>query len=146
VTGGTIRRFAAAALAWAGAVAALPAQAESCVRAARPIPAGTVPAGDALRPQSCPEKPLMPAFRYDPNEGVVRVVRTLAEGEIAPAPPPFAVARVEPGRKLRLEAKVGAVVVEREVEAVQAGAAGESLFVRTADGAVFAVPAPEAER
>ena len=143
MTGGTIR-LAAAALAWAGA-AASQAEAESCVRAAGPIPSGSVPAGEALQRHACPEEPLPAAFRYDPNESVVRAVRSLAEGEVAPAPPPFAVARVEPGRKLRLQARIGAVVVEREVEAVQA-TAGENLFVRAADGAVFAAPAPEAER
>jgi flagella basal body P-ring formation protein FlgA len=67
----------------------------------------------------------------------MRASRDLSVGETLPAIPAFALPAIRPGDRLRLVDRVGAVTVERQVTALQAGQAGEPLFVKAADGAVF---------
>lgn len=47
---------------------------------------------------------------------------------------------VRTGDRLRLRVRVGDVLIEREVEALQAARAGHRVFVRTAEGRVLTAP------
>ncbi len=78
-------------------------------------------------------------------DGVVEVVSAPVETP-APVPNPVAVAPVSPispGDVLTLRVTVGPVTVEREVRALQAGAPGQPVFVRTDDGVVLRALVPE---
>jgi hypothetical protein len=75
-------------------------------------------------------------------DGPDRPIRAYASAAPPAAATPVRAARpdapmVRAGDVLTASIVVGPVVVEREVRALQAGRAGRSLFVRTADGAVL---------
>ncbi|HWE45788.1 MAG TPA: hypothetical protein VG407_07145 [Caulobacteraceae bacterium] len=123
------------------------AQQASCLRALRPIAAASIPAASDFEAVECRGAKTSPALRYDRRAGAARAVRTISVGEIVPGLPAFAVPAIRPGQTIYLNVEVGAVRVQRAVQAVQASSAGPRIFVRTTDtGEVFAVPlaSPEA--
>jgi len=121
----------------APAPAAKSAPPAGCQRVAHPVAAGAIPTVDDLAPATCEAGPAGEAFRYDPAAKAVRATRDLAPGETVAAVPRFAIAGVRPGQRLFLKTRVGPVVVEREVEALQPARPGGQLFVRSLDGAIF---------
>ena len=109
----------------------------SCMIVIRALSRGAVAGTRDVAPMPCPAAPVALSLRYDPTIRAMRAARDLSVGETLPAIPAFALPVIRPGDRLRLVAQVGAVTVERQVTALQAGQAGDPLFVRAADGAVF---------
>jgi flagella basal body P-ring formation protein FlgA len=103
----------------------------------RALSRGAVAGTRDVAPTPCSAAPVALSLRYDPTIRAMRTTRDLSVGETLPAIPAFALPAIRPGDRLRLVAQVGAVTVERQVTALQAGQAGAPLFVRAADGAVF---------
>jgi hypothetical protein len=66
-------------------------------------------------------------------------------GQAVASPPSFGLADVRPGQTLTLASHAGPVLVQRQVQAVQAGRWGQRFFVRDAEGVVFAAAAQEAQ-
>jgi len=131
---------AASVTATAGVAKSLP----SCLSVLLPQPSGTIVDLTAFRPANCPNEKIQSAFRYDQAQHVSRARRVLAVGEIVPSFPEFGSALVRPGDKLRLVVSAGPIRIERDVEAIQTARSGEQLFVRGADGVVFAARFQEA--
>src|SRR5258706_6137758 len=119
--------------------------AASCGRMLRAVRAGARPAPGDDAPAPCdvrnPERP----FGYDHQTRRVRAARDIAPGETLQSPPASLMVAIHPGASLRLQTTIGAVTVERDVEAMQAARSGDPVFVRAADGSVFAAPAVEVE-
>lgn len=102
------------------------------------LPAGATVNRTQLTPGPCPERPVR-LLRHDTSSG-----RNVARQDLAPGTalgrlwvPETAVA---PGQKLRLISHIGPVIVEREVEAVQAAGPGKPLFVRVPGERPFPAP------
>jgi hypothetical protein len=111
---------------------------EGCVAAARPILAGEAIAPGDLVPADCAVGRARAPLHYRSGEGVVAAAPIAAGvplGRLAP-PPPHDVAR---GAELTLVSRAGPVTISRPVTALQPGRGGRRLFVRDADGAVFAI-------
>jgi hypothetical protein len=85
------------------------------------------------------------AWRYDPASATIRATRDLRAGEVVRAPPRTLLSSIRVGQPIHLSVTFGAVTVEREVQAAQSARAGGALFVRGADGLVFAAQAPEVQ-
>jgi flagella basal body P-ring formation protein FlgA len=77
-------------------------------------------------------------LRYDRVVRVARAARSIAAGECI-AGSSILMAAIVPGQKVRAVTKIGAVKIERAVEALQAAGPGERLFVRASDGAPYTV-------
>jgi flagella basal body P-ring formation protein FlgA len=127
--------------AWLGGAAA--ASPNSCVRMVRPLAADTIVTKGDLADSPCEGGRPLPAFRYDPAVRAARAARDLAAGELVTALPPSALPSVRPGQTLTLSVQIGAVSLTRTVVALQPCRTGEKLFVRGADGRVFAADCPE---
>ena len=116
------------------------AERPTCRRLLTALNRGVAPTAADFEPATCEATSV--AFHYDAAAGVARAARDLGVGEIVIAPPVAVLAAVRPGQTMRLRAHVGPVVVERAVEVVRPSAGGRPLFVKAADGKVFAAPAP----
>jgi flagella basal body P-ring formation protein FlgA len=123
-------------------LAALPAHAATCLSATRALAAGTVPAGGDFATADCGAGHPAPAVRYDAAVQSARLSRPLAAGEVIPGFPSSMMADVVPGQTLYVQVRVGPVVVQREVTALQPASPGQKLFVRAADGTVMSVRYP----
>ncbi|MBX9813655.1 MAG: hypothetical protein K2X76_03035, partial [Sphingomonas sp.] len=64
----------------------------------------------------------------------------VASGDYLGALAPLPARAIKRGAPLTLRAMAGPIVIEREVRAVQPARAGGRVFVRDADGHVFAAP------
>ncbi len=82
----------------------------------------------------CPAN-LVPGFVLT-DGGVIRARRTLAAGEVVDIPATVGLPTVRAGDRLHLQARSGAIAVERPVTVLQEGRAGRMVFVRTSEGAV----------
>jgi len=122
----------------AAAPAAEPAP-SACARMLHAVEAGALLAASDVAPAECGGRGPAPAFRYEPASGAARAVRALAAEEIVPAVPAAALVAVRPGEPLILAVRRGAVTLNRTVTALQPARPGQKLFVRAADGRVFAV-------
>lgn len=112
-------------------------QGPPCVASRVPIGIGEPVQARALAPADCTPARL-PALRYDRRSGLVIASEPIAAGVSLGRlrlDPRAVVAR---GQALLLRAHVGPAVIERRVEVVQGGRSGERLFVRGANGQVFA--------
>lgn len=138
--------LAAAAI---GAVCCAPAAAREsaapCLRVVNAVARGEVPVARDVSPAACPADPGALPLRYDPAAKALRATRDLSVGETLP-PTPFALPTIRAGDRLVLAARIGAVTVERQVIALQLGQAGAPVFVKAADGTVFAATFPEIAR
>lgn len=114
---------------------------QACARLTRIIETGEIVSASDLTPAACEENSRS-SFTYDRATGGVRAARSLAAGETVSRPPAFAVSAIAPGQVVTLQAKIGPVVVERDVVALQAAWEGQNFFVRAADGQVFTATAP----
>lgn len=119
---------------------AAPAAAQ-CYVAATDLDAGAPLAAHTVAPSACDGGFAGAPVRYDRRRGLMRAHQAIAAGEqlgrLAPAPASSAGA----GQEMTLLVTLGPVVIERHVETVQPSAGG-AVFVRDADGAVFAAPLP----
>ena len=109
-----------------------------CNRAARALAPGTVLRQTDVTPARCGADAVTASLSY--RGGYVIVRDAIGQGEQLGTLPPLDAAGVDAGAELTLRARSGAMVVEREVTAVQPGRSGGQIFVRSADGAIFAVP------
>jgi len=116
---------------------AVATQGPPCVASRVDLAVGAPVEARALAPVDCtPARP--PALRYDRRSGLVLAGEPIAAGvslgrlRIDPR------AGVARGQALFLRSHIGPAVIERRVEVVQGGRSGERLFVRDADGQVFA--------
>jgi hypothetical protein len=123
------------------AIPASPMSATGCRRTIKPISSGTFPTTDDFEPVRCGEMPARP-LAYDSHTGVVRAERDIALGEIVAAVPNFALAGIQPGQQIYIEATVGPVKVRRALKAVQPVRRGQAFFAQASDGAVISVPYP----
>jgi hypothetical protein len=115
-----------------------------CMRVENPLAEGDFAGADDLTTVSCGAEAAKPGFRYDEVSRLVRASRALEPGEVVPAVSPALLAGVRPGQRILLSTRIGAVTVDRQVEAVMAAPAGRPVFVRAEDGKIFAIPYPEA--
>lgn len=112
-------------------------QGPPCMASRIDLPAGAAIAARLLHVVDCTAgRP--PALRFDRRSGLVLAAEPIAAGVSLGrlrVDPRAAVAR---GQALFLRSHVGPAVIERRVAVVQGGHAGERLFVRDADGQIFA--------
>lgn len=128
-----------------GIAAGLPSS-PACLRVVEPLPAGSIATSADFEPGPCGATAASASFVYDPQARAVRATRSLQSGEAVEAVPSFALMGVRPGQRVYVHASVGPVRLSREVEAVQPALPGQRLFVRTADGTVFAATLGEIDR
>ena len=123
-------------------LAALPAQAATCVRATHALAAGAVPSAEDFAAADCGSEHPARAVRYDAAQRSARLSRPVKADEVIAAIPAAMLAGVVPGQTLYVQIRVGPVVVQREVTALQPASPGQRLFVRAADGTVMSVRYP----
>ncbi len=114
-----------------------------CLRALRPVASGAVALQADFEAAPCEDAGA--ALSYDRVARVARLRRDVAAGEVVRGTR-SALSTVRPGQHLILQAHVGPVVVERQVEVVRPARAGERVAVRGADGRIFSAPAPTGAR
>lgn len=114
----------------------------ACMRATRALIAGAVPAVGDLVAVDCVDVKPPSVVRYDADMRIVRLTRPVHADEIIAAIPVSMTAAVSPGEKLFVVIRVGPVMLQRQVEALQPANPGQKLFVRTADGQVMSALYP----
>jgi len=112
------------------------------MRAMHAMAAGAVPTPKDFAPAACEAVKPAAVTRYDTTLRAARLSRALQPNEVIAAIPAAMMAGVSPGDTLSVQVRVGPVVVEREVEALQPAHPGQKLFVRAADGTVMSVRYP----
>ena len=112
--------------------------ARTCFLALRPLAVGETPLRTDFETALCDRAEN--AFAYDRDAGVLRMARAVGNGEPIAAVSPNAFAGARPGAQVRLHARVGPVVVERDVEVLRAARAGAWTVMKAADGQSFAAP------
>lgn len=117
----------------------------TCLRVVQPVAANSIPTIDDFAAANCGEIPPSPVMAYDADHGVVRATHNLRVGELIAAPPAFALPVVRPGQRLYVRTRIGPVVIEREVEAVQAAWSDKPVFVKTTDQTVFSASFAESQ-
>ena len=110
-----------------------------CMRATHALAVGAVPTARDFAAIACGDAKPVRVLRYDAAQRAARLMRPLQPGEVIAAVPASMVAAIRPGETLYVQAHVGSVVVQREVEALQPARPGQKLFVRAADGTVMSV-------
>lgn len=120
------------------ALVALPAPGgPACMRATHTLAAGAVATAEDFLPVACGDTKPASGLRYDAAQHAARLVRSLQPGDVVAAVPAALLATVRPGDTLYVQVHVGPVVVQREVQALQAAKPGQKLFVRAANGTVM---------
>ena len=114
-----------------------------CMRVERALAADEFAGTQDLTIVFCDAEMAKPGFRYDPVSRLVRASRDLEPGELVSAVSAELLAGVRPGQRIILSTRIGAVTVNRQVEAVMAAPAGRPVFVRAEDGEIFSIPYPE---
>lgn len=109
-----------------------------CHRTTHALAPGKVLRQTDVTPARCGADAVTEALSY--RGGYVIVREAIAQGAQLGTLPPLDAAGVDTGAELTLRAQSGAMVVERDVTAVQPGRSGGQVFVRSADGAIFAAP------
>lgn len=115
----------------------------SCLRVLRPLDADTILASDMVAPAACDDAMADAPIVRDAASGFARTRAALQSGAIIPHTLVAPTARTRKGDRLTLVIEAGPVTITRPVEALQDGGAGERLFVRDADGAIFSMPLGE---
>jgi flagella basal body P-ring formation protein FlgA len=121
--------------------------AENCVTIVHPIRAGQALIASDIKPAAvCANHSKNHALRYDRTVSVTRANRDLDVGETISGHPSLILADVRPGDDLFVYERIGNVLIERAAKALQAGRYGGEVFVRTADGAIFAAALKDLRR
>lgn len=110
-----------------------------CLQAASGVEAGTVVEPANFTPVSCGPEAIAQATRYDAASRAVRAARRIESGETVKRFAGYGTIAATAGKPLTLQARVGNVVVAREVTALQSASRNQRLFVRTKDGTVMSV-------
>ncbi|MES2442132.1 MAG: hypothetical protein V4574_04825 [Pseudomonadota bacterium] len=126
----------------AGLLAALAAASPGagCFAAARDVPAGAPLAAADLTAVACRDDAARAPLRYDRAGGVPVTAAAIAQGTYLGHVVALAEGRVAKGESLTLRSTAGPVTIERAVVAMQPGRSGGRVFVRDAEGKVFAAP------
>ena len=111
----------------------------SCLRALVDLSAGTTPDSASFESAPCPQAPLSPTFRYDPQRRAAVLTTAIVRGGIVRAFADFDAGAIEPGQTLHLVVTFGAARIERPVQALQSARPGERLFVKCEDGTILSV-------
>lgn len=109
-----------------------------CYAAARDVAAGTPLAAADVSAVPCRADAPRAALRYDRHSGATLAADALAAGTYLGRLAPLGQAQVAKGEALTLRSTAGPVTIERAVTAMQPGRAGGKVFVRDANGQVFA--------
>lgn len=121
------------------AMAAAEAPQAACVATARDIAAGEQISADLLVPVDCRTRARNARWaRFDRASGSLTARQALPAGTYLGRLPAAAAPLVPKGARLVLRASAGPAIVEREVTTLQPARAGQRVFVRDADGNVFA--------
>ena len=110
----------------------------ACYRARHDLAPGDILSGDAVVRTECGPEKITRALGYDRERRVPFAHDTIATGEFLGAVRPAMTDVLAHGQRLTFVTGEGEVVVQRQVEALQAGRPGRRLFVRTEDGEVIA--------
>jgi len=113
---------------------------DDCAFVRAPVEAGVIVSKSDIVRGPCPDEPVPAKLRYDARRGVAVARYSLIEGEplgrvYLPSRPD-----VLPGDTVELVARIGHVVVRREMTALQAARARQRYFVRDLDGQVVLAP------
>ncbi|MBC7768219.1 MAG: hypothetical protein H7124_05480 [Phycisphaerales bacterium] len=114
-----------------------------CFRTLRTLGEGQVITGADVEPAPCDDDAAAAAMRYDRVHSVLRTHAPVAAGAYLGAAFTQSAPVTSEGAAMTLVVTAGPVQIERRVEAVQPARAGERIFVRDEDGAVFAVAFPD---
>lgn len=112
----------------------------ACYRAQADIaPGAIIRAADVCETQ-CAEEPVSGALSYDRWLQAPIARDAIFGGEYLGSLRPAADDLIAPGGHLVFRTGAGPVVIEREVDALQAGRPGDRIFARTSDGEVVTAP------
>jgi hypothetical protein len=117
-----------------------------CAYAARDLAAFAVMTEPDVVRAPCGSAPRTTLASYDRHTDLVRTTGAIGAGDKLGELAPLPVRAVEAGASLSLAATVGAVRVERRVQAAQDAASGGRLFVHGTDGPVFSIPFPDSQQ
>lgn len=117
-----------------------PVVSRDCLVVTQAVPAGAYPLSSDFSPAVCDQTARRGAFSYDAQTKTVRAKRDLEPGEHIEAVPTSAFATVRAGQPLFLEAHVGPVLIQRQVQALRPAGPGRAVLVQAMDGAVFSAP------
>lgn len=119
-------------------IALVAAVTATCFAAARPLPPATPVTQADVVPADCTAGD-RGAVRFDPASRAVLTDHAVAKGDYLGRLGPLPEAAVARGEPVVLRSRVGSVVIERAVTALQSARMGQRVFVRDADGRVFSV-------
>ena len=126
-------------VAFLAAIAAAASGSPACFATAREVPAGMPLATGDLTPVPCRSKAPHPPLRYDSATRGPIAASVLPAGTYLGRLMPLPGKQVAAGEPLVLRSSIGPVTIERNVTAMQPGSSGKRLFVRDAEGRIFAV-------
>jgi hypothetical protein len=113
---------------------------DGCLVTNAAVARGAAITARSIAPATCDPARDPASVRFDTRTGSLRAAAPLAAGAYLGRTAVPADIAIEPGARVTLVSSVGPVRIERAVTALQPGRPGRSLFVRDADGEVFAAP------
>jgi hypothetical protein len=122
-----------------GIVLAAATWAGICAEAGRDLAAGTALSSSNVVAVPCRDERAA-ALRYDRRARILVTRQALPAGAYLGHVGALSDLQTATGATLVLRSTVGPVTIEREVTALQPGRAGKRVFVRDANGRVFAAP------
>jgi flagella basal body P-ring formation protein FlgA len=111
-----------------------------CYAAARSVPEGQIITAADVEPAPCGPRERVEAVAHDREALAPYARRSIAAAEYLGQIRPARERRIARNREVTLVTGGPGVAVARSVTTLQPGREGEMVFIRTADGAVFAVP------
>ena len=113
----------------------------ACLKVRNDVPAGAVLTTANADPVECDIAQVAAKLRFDRSSRSVLAAEPIAAGGYLGRVALPSGDVVQRGERLSLRSRSGPVVIERSVVAMQVGRSGRRVFVRDADGHVFAVRA-----
>lgn len=117
-----------------------PADETGCLLLKTSAPRGTFLSRSDLAEGECAGDQARQSVVFDRNAGTLRSVEDLPAGTAFGMLQLPEAGLVQPGTQMQLVVREGPVTVSREVETLQPALPGRPVFVRTADGEIFAAP------
>lgn len=118
----------------------------TCLALREPVAAGEYIGREDVEPTSCDAASAAAPVRYDRDVRALRAAADLEPGAYLGALDVRSPGPLAAGTTLTLVSRSGPVELTRDARLLQAGRPGDSAFVRTPDGDVFAVPLIDGER
>jgi flagella basal body P-ring formation protein FlgA len=113
---------------------------DGCAFARAPVEMGAIISESDIMRGPCPDEPVPAKLRYDVRRGVAvaryPLLKSEALGRVYLPPRP----EVLPGDRVELVARIGHIVVRREMTALQVARTSQRYFVRDSDGQVVLAP------